>query len=222
MPADTSEGVFGTGGGPGGEGDGSAHAPALRGVKRSRQSAPRVTFDEDQIALHDLDRGTRQKIDEPKTPWAGSPASSEDEVGGEKAPRRAAPDPVDLASRLSAWSSSRASEEIGDTADADAATGSGEAAAEALFAELEAFGPDTDGATAAPAPPPSPPQQASGGQGSRDPLVIIRGPGDPDPKPASASFRAKRAKHYNEFKALQAFRESNKSDDESEDSEKKA
>ena len=31
---------------------------------------PRVTFDEHVIAEHDLDRGTRMKIDEPETPFA--------------------------------------------------------------------------------------------------------------------------------------------------------
>jgi len=31
---------------------------------------PRVTFDEPVIAMHDLDRGTRMKIDEPDTPFA--------------------------------------------------------------------------------------------------------------------------------------------------------
>jgi hypothetical protein len=31
--------------------------------------ADRVKFDEEVIAEHDKDRGTRQKIDEPKTPY---------------------------------------------------------------------------------------------------------------------------------------------------------
>ena len=36
----------------------------------------RVTFDEKVISEHDLDRGTRQRIDEPPTPYCHSPASS--------------------------------------------------------------------------------------------------------------------------------------------------
>jgi len=35
-----------------------------------------LTWDEETIAEHDLERGTRQKIEEPNTPWMGSPAHS--------------------------------------------------------------------------------------------------------------------------------------------------
>lgn len=40
-----------------------------------------VKFDEETIAEHDKDRGTRTKIDEPKTPYAGE--SGEHEHGGD-------------------------------------------------------------------------------------------------------------------------------------------
>ena len=36
-----------------------------------------VTFDEEVIAEHDKDRGTRKKIDEPKTPYQFEEASSQ-------------------------------------------------------------------------------------------------------------------------------------------------
>jgi hypothetical protein len=34
-----------------------------------KKRASKIIWDEDTIALHDLDRGTRQKIDEPDTPF---------------------------------------------------------------------------------------------------------------------------------------------------------
>ncbi|CAH0482761.1 unnamed protein product [Peronospora belbahrii] len=45
--------------------------PKIRGSEPSHShgDAPRVTWDEETIALHNLDRGTRTKIDEPNTPY---------------------------------------------------------------------------------------------------------------------------------------------------------
>ncbi|CAL1128406.1 unnamed protein product [Cladocopium goreaui] len=48
------------------------------------ETAHGVSWDEANLAEHDKERGTRRKIDEPKTPWAQSPVSSEDE--GAKSP----------------------------------------------------------------------------------------------------------------------------------------
>eukprot|EP00930_Biecheleria_cincta_P044389 TRINITY_DN30508_c0_g1_i1.p1 TRINITY_DN30508_c0_g1~~TRINITY_DN30508_c0_g1_i1.p1 ORF type:complete len:203 (-),score=51.87 TRINITY_DN30508_c0_g1_i1:170-751(-) len=46
----------------------------------SASAAPRVTWNEENLAEHDKERGTRQKIDEPPTPFVRSPPSiSEDE-----------------------------------------------------------------------------------------------------------------------------------------------
>lgn len=45
----------------------------------SKDATPKVTkirWDEETIAEHDLERGTRQKIEEPNTPWMGSPSGS--------------------------------------------------------------------------------------------------------------------------------------------------
>ncbi|CAK9007020.1 unnamed protein product [Durusdinium trenchii] len=39
-----------------------------------------VSWDEANLAEHDKERGTRRKIDEPPTPWAQSPVSSEEET----------------------------------------------------------------------------------------------------------------------------------------------
>mmetsp|Transcript_41168 Transcript_41168/g.65244 ORF Transcript_41168/g.65244 Transcript_41168/m.65244 type:complete len:175 (-) Transcript_41168:43-567(-) len=66
-------------------------ASALRGKKRpldgshTSETATGVSWDEANLAEHDKERGTRRKIDEPKTPWAPSPVSSEDE--GAKSPK---------------------------------------------------------------------------------------------------------------------------------------
>lgn len=42
-----------------------------KGVKKDQQS---FRWDEDTIARHDLERGTRMKVDEPKTPYLGPQA----------------------------------------------------------------------------------------------------------------------------------------------------
>eukprot|EP00438_Fugacium_kawagutii_P016156 Skav224590 [mRNA] locus=scaffold2684:133988:142555:- [translate_table: standard] len=59
--------------------------PALRGVLYGAErplcaTAARVTWDEECIAEHDKERGTRQKIDEPDTPFVRSPTGSDDEA----------------------------------------------------------------------------------------------------------------------------------------------
>jgi len=46
------------------------------GQQTPRQGKKVLTWDEETIAEHDLERGTRQKIEEPNTPWMGSPAHS--------------------------------------------------------------------------------------------------------------------------------------------------
>lgn len=40
----------------------------------------RIRWDEETIAEHDKERGTRQKIDEPNTPFAHHPAAAEEET----------------------------------------------------------------------------------------------------------------------------------------------
>jgi len=45
-------------------------------AKHTPRSKKVLTWDEETIAEHDLERGTRQKIEEPNTPWMGSPAHS--------------------------------------------------------------------------------------------------------------------------------------------------
>ncbi|KAK6588538.1 phosphatase inhibitor 2 [Cryptosporidium xiaoi] len=53
------------------------------GIKDSYKTRKGVTWDEDNIELHDADRGSRMKIDEPNTPYyyysSGNSSFSEDE-----------------------------------------------------------------------------------------------------------------------------------------------
>ncbi|CAE7194686.1 GST1 [Symbiodinium pilosum] len=64
------------------EGDEAERPKAiLNSRKRPRASASHVSWDEANLAEHDKERGTRQKIEEPPTPFVRSPASiSEDEA----------------------------------------------------------------------------------------------------------------------------------------------
>ncbi|CAE7658757.1 unnamed protein product, partial [Symbiodinium sp. CCMP2456] len=64
--------------------DASHRAPAVRGLlykdrERPQRDNAHVHWDEQCIAEHDKERGTRQKIDEPDTPFIRSPESSSDE-----------------------------------------------------------------------------------------------------------------------------------------------
>ena len=51
-------------------------------------SRPRVTFDEETIAEHDKERGTRMMIPDPDTPFLRSPIMSSDDESEPTPPRR--------------------------------------------------------------------------------------------------------------------------------------
>lgn len=59
-------------------GDAAGASAAAEGPPEDRSVAAKkvLTWDEETIAEHDLERGTRQKIEEPNTPWMGSPSGS--------------------------------------------------------------------------------------------------------------------------------------------------
>eukprot|EP00927_Polykrikos_kofoidii_P056068 TRINITY_DN50250_c0_g1_i1.p1 TRINITY_DN50250_c0_g1~~TRINITY_DN50250_c0_g1_i1.p1 ORF type:complete len:545 (-),score=99.16 TRINITY_DN50250_c0_g1_i1:88-1665(-) len=73
--------------------DGGARSPVLAALpvgrrclkprgSRQPRSSKRVVWDEKAIAEHDKERGTRQKIDEPDTPFVRSPQKESDSEGG--------------------------------------------------------------------------------------------------------------------------------------------
>jgi hypothetical protein len=49
-------------------------------TKLPKKTPIRIRWDEETIAEHDKERGTRQKIDEPNTPFAHHPAAAEEET----------------------------------------------------------------------------------------------------------------------------------------------
>jgi len=63
-------------------GHASPKAGKLRTRRRETNSKGRVHWDEQSIAEHDKERGTRQKIDEPDTPYVRSPQTASDSEGG--------------------------------------------------------------------------------------------------------------------------------------------
>merc|ERR1740129_1180045 len=129
---------------------------------------PPMAGDEEVIAEHDKERGTRQKIDEPPTPWASDHSASDDEKkpGGEedKAGQGAdlnCLDPLDLADRLFELATEREEEE-GEKllkAEAEGATsGSGGEDAEATCREVKAAAAER-----------APEEDANPGQGTKRP-----------------------------------------------------
>mmetsp|Transcript_26054 Transcript_26054/g.41399 ORF Transcript_26054/g.41399 Transcript_26054/m.41399 type:complete len:208 (-) Transcript_26054:65-688(-) len=162
--------------------------PALKlssSKKRPREERC-VTWDEEGIAEHDKTRGTRMKIEEPKTPWASSPVSEDEEecVAPMPSPERGgvcfsaipgkAADPTEIAAKLAQVA-----------ADRDAAS---------------------------PSPPASPPRNEdletnpSALAESDDRRVLFADSRDTDSRQPSANFLAKRRQHYDEFKVLMARR----------------
>eukprot|EP00811_Abedinium_folium_P035572 NODE_8353_length_1502_cov_4.082182.p2 GENE.NODE_8353_length_1502_cov_4.082182~~NODE_8353_length_1502_cov_4.082182.p2 ORF type:complete len:263 (+),score=99.37 NODE_8353_length_1502_cov_4.082182:625-1413(+) len=156
-----------------GDGDGT---PALRRKRRRSEASERhVQWDEEAIAEHDKERGTRMRIDEPPTPFVRSPASpSEDEEGS--MPRQSTPPSSRGQSPASA---------VPAGSDASPAPASQEALGTASPRHSWAVDPST--VLASPA------------------RVVIHSPHVP--KESSADFKAKRARHYDEFRALQASRQ---------------
>lgn len=167
-------------------------------LKRPREEGRTLTWDEEGIAEHDKTRGTRTRIEEPKTPWHGSPASSdlEDEgdegsnAPGHEAEACATPqpspepaqrggfvfpaslqaaDPEEVAARLTKLAKELENQPASpDSASSPAPT----AAASAVSA----------------APSPAVERQLTWGDGSSQPS-----------KPASSRFLEKRKQHYQEM-----------------------
>lgn len=229
---------------------GVLRAPASPKTKAKRRQLNKghVHWDEQAIAEHDKERGTRQKIDEPDTPFVHSPQTASDSEGGfassddehkgarssqevrasraPKAPAErgtedvAASQPpaqeVDLSvvgSRLDDWmrmggNQRRTSNELVSAASSDVAE---------YAADGECSRPSSvcSSRSSSSAPPTrfAGDQRKQGGEARR--IVLLPEDSSP-PKQASENFRAKRAQHYNEIKALRAFKRNSTSTEESE------
>eukprot|EP00927_Polykrikos_kofoidii_P050350 TRINITY_DN44266_c0_g1_i1.p1 TRINITY_DN44266_c0_g1~~TRINITY_DN44266_c0_g1_i1.p1 ORF type:complete len:591 (+),score=88.11 TRINITY_DN44266_c0_g1_i1:126-1898(+) len=229
-----------------------------RGSRQPRSNR-RVYWDEQIIAEHDKERGTRQKIDEPDTPFVRSPQKESDSEGGpmssddeqhrlsfrqnlsfpglspESAPQRPVPkdslstsagsgdgciagnggsngnsagdvDPQALARRLDLWMRSGGNQRRVSAGSASVGSCDNE-----YNADAENSGPGSGcssrSSSSARHPVESQHSDASSRQrSSREERRISLPEESPAPKPASDSFKAKRAQHYNEIAALKAYK----------------
>eukprot|EP00435_Cladocopium_sp_Y103_P072624 s216_g40.t2 len=201
---------------------GSSARPALRpllyGTERPmRDPAARVHWDEECIAEHDKDRGTRQKIDEPDTPFVRSPTVSDDEEEkSASAPRLRAigapPEPHAEPRELPAERGTEAvevakprprvqlpvAEEEGDerrTLSPDAM----EMLTDRLNEWVEIGSPQSQGRRCSKEEEKSDRSEDS----SRRVSIVQVG----ESKSSSSNFKAQRAKHYNEFAAMKALKQ---------------
>mmetsp|Transcript_44314 Transcript_44314/g.117534 ORF Transcript_44314/g.117534 Transcript_44314/m.117534 type:complete len:214 (-) Transcript_44314:78-719(-) len=191
--------------------------PALRTTGQTpRRSALRVQWHEESIAEQDKERGTRQKIDEPPTPFCRSPLSAseeEDEEGGDRGTDSASRagqeelDPTELTMRIIEMVSEGLPQDADNSKAEDAP--STNVLVHDSIAAVGADIPECDS-------PPSrgtkrraddslPRSDGAVRTPSRERHVVMPGAGEP--RKSSASFRAKRAQHYDEFKLLREFRE---------------
>eukprot|EP00746_Dinoflagellata_sp_MGD_P020265 gnl/MRDRNA2_/MRDRNA2_147204_c0_seq1.p1 gnl/MRDRNA2_/MRDRNA2_147204_c0~~gnl/MRDRNA2_/MRDRNA2_147204_c0_seq1.p1 ORF type:complete len:383 (-),score=80.68 gnl/MRDRNA2_/MRDRNA2_147204_c0_seq1:48-1139(-) len=204
---------------------GSCHSPkALKKRGKKKKQLNRVTWDEIAIAEHDKERGTRQKIDEPDTPYIRSPmneSEDEDEFGG-LSPKVLELDQKDVANKLSAWMlhkqagdsqrarrSSRGSSGDKPTgpgsasggSDADEGFCSGSSSASDLRHSLDGSARPRRGSN------PLSSDSETDGVGSRIMERRVSLPEEselPVQKPASEEWKAKRAQHYDEIATIRA------------------
>mmetsp|Transcript_21364 Transcript_21364/g.63712 ORF Transcript_21364/g.63712 Transcript_21364/m.63712 type:complete len:460 (+) Transcript_21364:86-1465(+) len=227
--------------------DGSS-APQPAGVLRHGSEVHRpcpghVRWDEEVLAEHDKERGTRQKIDEPDTPFVRSPTASDSEGGESPAPHASEQDekPVarDLLEALH-LSAPLAADGGGAVASSSAATAPADVCPEALASRLDLFirtgneprrkgswgshdsagndyGADIEfsrndsgcsSRSSSSLPTRRPPEDSLPDSGRRQMDRHITLPDEPiaHEKPVSDSFKAMRAKHYNEVGAMKAFK----------------
>lgn len=200
-----------------------------RRIRPRKRSKGHVHWDEEAIAEHDKERGTRQKIDEPDTPFIRSPQTASDSegdradsdeeqrlrraiggaTGSSSGPSAGSPD-VDakaLASRLDLWLESGANQRRPSTASSGTSEGGVDYHADnsginsACSSRSSSFSAPATHARRRNS------DESGASEGGRATERRISLPDDsPQPKPTSATFRAKRAQHYNEVAALKSFR----------------
>lgn len=225
-------------------------------ARRRKVNKGHVHWDEQAIAEHDKERGTRQKIDEPDTPYVRSPQTASDSEGGPASSDdehhrgvRSSHDPA-VASKPPKAAAIRVEDPASDTA-AEVAQPAQEVDFSAVGSRLDDWvrmggkqrrishggssAASSDGAEyAADAECSRPSSVCSSRSSSSAPFArhadasadvrkhgsdrrIVLPEDSSPPRQASSDFRAKRAQHYNEFKALRAFKLNDKSSTESED-----
>ena len=182
-----------------------------------------ITWDEETIAEHDKERGTRQKIEEAPTPYRYTTDEDEAEMvvrgGGEgdamveagTSPQAYASSPPDLRpgdNVMDSWESLRAKlhyeqqkQDIVGVGDSDGTNGTG-----------TAFdgGNNNKGANAEAA------QGARTTESSQSMDAVTVG-FDTEPIEGSAEFKNKRSQHYNEFQLMKAMREKMAQEDDKDD-----
>lgn len=214
---------------------GSPTGKSLRLRKRTRRDKPnqRVTWDEKAIAEHDKERGTRQKIDEPDTPFIRSPqtaSDSEGEKGGgplssdDEQRRLSIRSPIHIPGLEAGKQNPSA---MPTRSPADDLVNVGAIADRlndwVLNGELQRDRKRSDHASSRGDVSSSGDEEAQksrmshSGSCDGDPKVRRRNSGDerrislsedsPMPRPSSDNFKAKRANHYNEVAAMKAFKQ---------------
>lgn len=178
---------------------------------RDRQDDVHVHWDEELLAEQDKERGKCRKIEEPKTPWARSPVSSDDEAEVGTGTIAEDQGEVDPASVLLLGDGDPQSPPE-PSAGAGPAAGRPTIDGDHLAARLHEVAGTKDAVAsdgAAGLPPAQEPELR---------VTMVLPEGAEQPKASSAEFKAKRARHYNEFQAVLAFRKQQaaaKSDSES-------
>eukprot|EP00439_Symbiodinium_sp_Y106_P049533 s4931_g6.t1 len=191
--------------------DASQRAPAVRGLlykdrrERPQRDTAHVHWDEQCIAEHDKERGTRQKIDEPDTPFIRSPESSSEEE--------------EAFAPSTSTSSSKRHEELVDDETRIATSPTSMAALANRLNQWVESGERRESFQSAEGEVTSREGEASR-PGTKSVPSKIRLPEDEGQQKASTSeFKARRAKHYNEFAAVKALRKKEADSDSSVDSD---
>mmetsp|Transcript_141502 Transcript_141502/g.257173 ORF Transcript_141502/g.257173 Transcript_141502/m.257173 type:complete len:420 (+) Transcript_141502:169-1428(+) len=209
----------------------SAKALRLRGRTRRKKTNQRVTWDEKAIAEHDKERGTRQKIDEPDTPFIRSPQTASDSEGGaplssdDEQRRLSIRSPILIPGleagkqnpRLVAMPTRSPAEEREVNAGAIADRLNDWVLNGELQRDRKRSGDTSSRGDVSSSGDEAAKKISNSGSCDADPKVrrnpkpggerrISLSEDSPVPKPSSDNFKAKRANHYNEVAAMKAFK----------------
>ncbi|GMH63000.1 hypothetical protein TrRE_jg10844 [Triparma retinervis] len=164
--------------------------------KTKTRRASKIEWDEETIALHDLDRGTRQKIDEPDTPF--TTYTDEGESSEVHSSRFSLDDDLVSSSSLAPQSTSLA---------------------RGLSEDMMIDGGAHGGVQPrSPSEADVPPRESGVSEGNMELLMgKLSDVANDESTPRKEDFGDKRANHYNEFEMLKRWREQHQDDDDEED-----